>query len=110
MQTPKDGFEKPRRQSELQVSLELTLPVLGSPGWRGEESATHSRAEQTVPGKAATNVPSREQLGDPSAKNSSILRAPGVVLSAHAQAQWHRGDGSVALRRAGATTVRGLPG
>lgn len=71
---------------------------------------THNRGEQTVPCKAAINAPSQEQLGDPSAKNSSILGTPGVTSSALTQAQWHGGDSRVTLRRAGATTVRGLTG
>lgn len=86
------------------------LPVSGSPRWREEESVTHDRGEQTIPSKAAINTSRQEQLGDPSAKNLSILEALGVTLSAVTQAPWHRGDSCVTLRRADPTTMRGLPG
>lgn len=71
---------------------------------------THDRGEQTVPSRAAFTVQSQEQLGDPSAKNPSILGAPGMTLSALTQAQWHRGDSSVTLRRVDGAIVRGLSG
>lgn len=59
------------------------LSVSGSPRWREEESVTHDRGEQTIPSKAAINASSQEQLGDPSAKNLSILEALGVTVGSH---------------------------